>query len=276
MDDLLSGLERLGVGCHWKAAFVGAVFYADDLALLAPSPSALRLMLHHCECFASAHGLRFNASKTQLICFGRVRSSAYSDDFVLCGSKLSFSDSVVHLGHTLSYDLSDSTDILLRTQDMIKKANCMLHTFAAADAATKTKLLQAYCLSLYGAALWNLSCKEIRTIEVAFNKILRRIWNLPPRSHTAIVHRVANLQSIFNVVHRRSAALIGAAIACPSYTVQRVFMDSACLCYTSVGFNMTFGTRFMKIYNESDFSCASIIRSIRMSSCSDTVAEYCL
>ncbi len=55
-----------------------------------------------------------------------------------------------------------------------------------------------------------------------------------------------------------------------------LFMDSARLCYTPVGFNMIFGTRFMKIYNESDFSCASIIRSIRMSSCSDTVAEYCL
>ncbi len=41
VDDLLCGLERLGVGCHWKSAFVGAVFYADDLALLAHSPSAL-------------------------------------------------------------------------------------------------------------------------------------------------------------------------------------------------------------------------------------------
>ncbi len=37
---------------------------------------------------------------------------------------------------------------------------------------------------------------------------------------------------------------------------------------------MISGTRFMKIYNASDFSCASIIRSIRMSSYFDTVAEY--
>ncbi len=61
-------------------------------------------------------------------------------------------------------DLSESTDILLSTQDMIKKVNCMLDTFTAADAATKIQLLQEYCLSL---SLWNLSCQEIRYIELA-------------------------------------------------------------------------------------------------------------
>ena len=32
----------------WKHHFVGAVCYADDVALLAPSPSALRSMLNTC------------------------------------------------------------------------------------------------------------------------------------------------------------------------------------------------------------------------------------
>ena len=39
--------------------------YADDLALLAPSQAALKLMLHLCEQFADLHGL-----KNQLIRFG--------------------------------------------------------------------------------------------------------------------------------------------------------------------------------------------------------------
>ena len=45
IDDLLSGLQQLGVGCHWGSDFVGAVFYADDLALLVPSAAALQIML---------------------------------------------------------------------------------------------------------------------------------------------------------------------------------------------------------------------------------------
>ena len=70
LDDLLSSLKSLGIGCHWDGLFVGAVSYTDDIALLAPLPSALRLMLEHREEFAISRGLSFNASKTQLICFG--------------------------------------------------------------------------------------------------------------------------------------------------------------------------------------------------------------
>ena len=44
IDDLLSELSSEGVGCHWNHHFVGAVCYADDVALLAPSPiSYIRL-----------------------------------------------------------------------------------------------------------------------------------------------------------------------------------------------------------------------------------------
>ena len=45
IDDLLLELERQGIGCYWNKHFVGAVCYADDITLLAPSPSALRIML---------------------------------------------------------------------------------------------------------------------------------------------------------------------------------------------------------------------------------------
>ena len=37
IDDLLLDLHQLGVGCFWKHHFVGAVYYANDVALLAPS-----------------------------------------------------------------------------------------------------------------------------------------------------------------------------------------------------------------------------------------------
>ena len=76
---------------------------------------------------------------------------------------------------------------------MVKKANLLLITFSAADSAVKTCLLKAYCLSLYGCALWNLSCTSPNTIEVAFNNILRRIWFLPHNCRTGILHHTAHL-----------------------------------------------------------------------------------
>ena len=119
LDDLLLELERAGVGCYWRHHFVSAVCYVDNIALLAPSLSALQIMLETCTHYASLHSLIFNASKTQLIKFSRL--SAFSVDsplnFCFLGQRLCFSQSIVHLGHILSHDLSDKIDIV-----SIKKA----------------------------------------------------------------------------------------------------------------------------------------------------------
>jgi retron-type reverse transcriptase len=75
IDELLYQLEQLGVGCYWKHHFDGAVCYADDITLLAPSQSALsyRLLLNMYTPFADSHSLQFNANKTQLIKFSCCR-----------------------------------------------------------------------------------------------------------------------------------------------------------------------------------------------------------
>ncbi len=60
-----------GFGSHWGADFAGTFAYADDIALFAPSASALRIMLGCCESFSCSHGLVFNPSKTCLIQFSK-------------------------------------------------------------------------------------------------------------------------------------------------------------------------------------------------------------
>ena len=77
LDGLLPELVECGVGCYWKNLLAGCLCYADDIVLLAPCPSALRIMLNICCKYASCHGLEFNKTKSQLICF---RHSARQDN----------------------------------------------------------------------------------------------------------------------------------------------------------------------------------------------------
>ena len=44
-DDLLMELAGSGVACHWDGLFIGTLGYADDLTLLEPTSSALRMLL---------------------------------------------------------------------------------------------------------------------------------------------------------------------------------------------------------------------------------------
>ena len=118
IDELLQRLSKLGVGCHWRGLFAGCLCYADDLALLAPSAHALRRMLQICSDFAMERNLMFNAGKTQLICFRRHKSVVVNDCIEFCGQKLNFSDSVSHLGHLLSCDLSDSAELKQKLKNL--------------------------------------------------------------------------------------------------------------------------------------------------------------
>ena len=70
IDDLLKELSQSSMGCYWGNIFAGALAYADDLTLLAPSPSALRKLLAICE--KSGSVLRLT-DKTQCIRFSRER-----------------------------------------------------------------------------------------------------------------------------------------------------------------------------------------------------------
>ena len=174
MISFISELSSEGVGCHWNHHFVGAVCYADDVALLAPSPTALRLMLKTCNSFADSHSLIFNVNKTQLVKFSRT-PQLNTAQFSFCGESLEFSRSVIHLGHILSYDLSDTEDIIAKKKDLCCKANCMVNIFSTCDPTTKTVLFRSFCLSLYGSALWRLSCPALRSLEVTFNNILQKL-----------------------------------------------------------------------------------------------------
>ena len=267
MDDLLLELERTGVGCFWRHHYVGAVCYADDLALLAPSLSALRIMLDTCIRYASSHSLVFNASKTQLIRFSRTADSFCMDSsihFSFLGQRLYFSKSVIHLGHILTNDLSDSEDIASIKKDLCKKANCLLHIFSSCNPDIKTKLFRSFCLSLYGSALWNVSSSELRHLEVTCNNILRKIWSLPRRCHTSILHLVANIESIFNSTILRSNRLIVAATESSSRVLADVFQESSFLAYTSCGYNCLYGSRHIKQYSAAESLCAAFVRDVRM------------
>jgi Reverse transcriptase (RNA-dependent DNA polymerase) len=67
-DVLLGNLRYRGIGCHIGLLLTGALAYADDLVLLAPSANAMRSMLHVCDVYAAQYNVLFNAKKSKCIC----------------------------------------------------------------------------------------------------------------------------------------------------------------------------------------------------------------
>ena len=64
LDQLISRVRHIGMGCHINGLFTGVFIYADDITPLSPSRASLALMLEQCESFSRTLDILFNASKT--------------------------------------------------------------------------------------------------------------------------------------------------------------------------------------------------------------------
>ena len=73
IDGLLTKLSEAGFGCYMGDNFLDALGYADDIVLIAPSPSAMRKLLTICDWYdydiISDYDIIFNADKSQFIVF---------------------------------------------------------------------------------------------------------------------------------------------------------------------------------------------------------------
>ena len=220
-------------------------------------------MLDICSSFAMSHKLEFNASKTQLICFTAPGVSPTLPFIFFNDVLLTYSEQIIHLGHILSKTLDDSADIMRATRDMNRKANSLIYTFQSIDPFIKTFLLKSYCLSLYGCCIWSLCAPSLRVIEVALNKILRKIWHLPARSHTGIVHCVAKVQTISNLLYHRFHSFISRALSSSSMLIRTIFSNSTHRMYSFTGYNVCNGHLHVRKFTDSELHLGLMIRSLR-------------
>ena len=102
-----------------------------------------------------------------------------------------------------------------------------------------------------------------QSLEVAFNEVLCRIWNLAYLSHGALTRKTASLRSIYNLVYIRCGRLLQAAKLSPSILVQHVFLSAVLYPWCFLGYNLHFGFRHVRSYCNTDNALTGLIREIR-------------
>jgi hypothetical protein len=134
-DVLLTRLRDSNVGCFIGPWFTGALAYADNLAILAPTAKAMRMMLAICDEYADEYCVRFNANKSKCIYFANVKtnSSLYMAEFSICGHTIENVDSWPHLGHIITSDQDDAKDIQSRCRSTIGQINKVVCCFSHLD-----------------------------------------------------------------------------------------------------------------------------------------------
>ena len=104
VNELIYILQKAGIGCYFCGIFAASLFYADNMALLAPFVKGLQRLLDLCHDYCVEWDILLNARKTKNMMFGKGSYPSYST--IVNGVSVPWVDQWKYLGVTLIVELS--------------------------------------------------------------------------------------------------------------------------------------------------------------------------
>ena len=177
IDDLVTVLSKLNIGCYMKNIFISSLLYADDMALISPSIKGLQLLLSACEQYCIEWDISLNHKKTKNMAFGNNISDLCH--LVLDGKHVDWVQSWKYLGVTLNSHWRFDCDVDERIQSFYKCLNAILRIEGRSGELVMLRLLESHCLPILTYAIEVIHVDDEdkrRKLRVAYNAIFRKIF----------------------------------------------------------------------------------------------------
>ena len=196
-DPMLQRLRKLGLGAHVAGLFMGAVCYADDVLLIAPTRNAMQRMLLELEEFAAESNITFSTdpvpikSKSKcLYVVGKKQNLDKPAPLTLCGRELPWVNQADHLGNTLTVKGDMEQDAAIKRAKFISSSVQIREVFKFAAPAEVVKSMQIHSTSFYGSCLWDLDGEKAKQVYSAWNQSIKLIWGCPLWTRTYFVQQL--------------------------------------------------------------------------------------
>jgi len=100
-------------------------------------------------------------------------------EFLVNGVKLQYVNSFKYLGHIISSNNIDDSDIQREITNMFIRTNILTRKFNKCPVAVKTVLFRSYCICLYDAALWsNFHVGMLNKLRSCYNRCIKIFFGL--------------------------------------------------------------------------------------------------
>ena len=149
--------------------------YADDLVVLAPSATGLNSLLRIREEFAVNLVIIFNTSKSVCMAlYPGSMSQNVSPNIYLSGAVIEYVKEFRYLGHIISVDFKDDSDIRREIRSLYARGNTLIRKLNFLPIDVKCSLFKSYCYSLYTSSLWCRYNKyTLDRLKVCYNNMMR-------------------------------------------------------------------------------------------------------
>ena len=236
IDSLLIQLKESGYGCYIDGIFIGALSYADDITLISPSIRGLNKMINICSDFADDYHITFNNTKSVCIKFGDKVNQ--HEKVFLKTSEIAWVNNIRHLGNYFDTSLTDELDCQMKISSFIGNVNKLNANFGHLHKDAICRLYKSYCCSFYGSQSWRIDSLYFLKVCTAWNKGVRRIVNVPYRTHTWMLGPLLNQSHLrYQLQHRTIRFLHGMAHS-SNHIVKTCFDHAMRNANTSIGYNL--------------------------------------
>ena len=206
VDDLSIALNNCKTGCVIGHTLINNVMYADDLVIFSPCENGLAELLSICEGFGVTHDILYNPTKSAILIFKNYSLSRCKDKqflFILGNNKIPIVQHFKYLGHFLSDDQMDDSDIFRQCRSLYAQCNLLKHRFYMCSTPVKVTLFRSFCCSMYTCFLWwKYTKSSYRKCKVAYNDAFRLLLGYP-RFYSASQLFVTNNIYTFDALIRR-------------------------------------------------------------------------
>lgn len=202
IDDLNHIISNSKLGCHIGTSSCNSFAYADDLVILAPSATGLNELLNICNKFAVDNLIEFSTRKTVVLLIQPQKHQMLKPNIYLGSTVLSYVTEFKYLGHMVTVDFMDDSDIERELRSMSVRGNVMLRKFQYCDDETKCYLFRTFFYQMYTCPLWSRYRKStLNKLRVCYNTVMRRLLGLPPWASASQMFATLCVRS-FQETHR--------------------------------------------------------------------------
>ena len=177
VDDLISILQKSQVGCYVSKIFAAAIFYADDMCVLAPSLRGLQKLLNICSSYCVEWDICLNVKKTKNLYFGKKCSFNFHPS--LNGAPVEWVSEWKYLGVTLKSGPRFGCSITERVKSFYRSLNSILRIEGRSDDMLMLQLIETHCVPIltYAIEVVHIANRdERRSLRVAYNSVYRKIF----------------------------------------------------------------------------------------------------
>ena len=114
IDDVLQEISQMNIGCRLGILRMNILAYADDLVLLAITPSQLNQLYEILEDKFKHLKLNINRDKSKCMIFRKTRDPEMQSKITICDREFDVVTSYKYLGHILQSNLMDILDVEFR------------------------------------------------------------------------------------------------------------------------------------------------------------------